>query len=303
MTSKIHLPWLPTTRNCTCSDGALNCLNQRQWLRNQVPIWFFTDRELNTKFDYYSRQNHPAVFPSALAKRVINNYTHENETVLDVFSGVGTVLYAAQALKRNAIGVELNSKFTNFTNKRLKLTQDPHYSTPEFTHRKTNNGQIIQQLNMDSRKILEYIPANSIDLVFSSPPYWDLLSQSPSIRNLKSQKYLKNNYSDDPADLSNDKTLEDFIKNITLIFNKINQVLKPGSRCVVNTIDYRRLGTLIPLSNLYIQLLTELNFELKNIIIWDRRREYDIGIFSYPRNFIVNNGMFEYLMEFNKLNK
>jgi DNA modification methylase len=300
MTTKNHLTWLPTTRSCACPEGSINCLSERQWLRNQVPIWFFNDRELNTKFDNFSRQNHPAIFPSALAKRVIRNYTHENETVLDIFSGVGTVLYAAQALKRNSIGVELNTKFTDFTNRRLKLTQDPHYSTPENTHRTTNNGQVIQQLNMDNRKILDYIPDNSIDLVFTSPPYWDLLSQPPSKRNIKSKKYLKNNYSDDPADLSNDRTLEEFIKNLTHIFSNLNRVIKPGSRCVVNTVDYRRQGKFIPLSNIYIQILRELDFELKNIIIWDRRREYDIGIFSYPRNFIVNNGMFEYLLEFIK---
>lgn len=300
MNSQQHLPWLPTVRTCDCSAKALNCLSKRAWLRNQVPIWWFGAKELNTKFDSISRQHHPAVFPSALAKRVIRNYTHENGTVLDIFSGLGTTLFATQVLRRNAIGFELNTKFTEFTNKRLGLKEDGFYSTSEIKQRKTRNGQHIMQINFDSRKMLEYIPRNSIDLAFTSPPYWDLLKQQPSTRNLKSQKHLKDNYSDDPMDLSNDPTLESFSGNIKEIFNKVHKVLKPDGRCVVNTGDYRRRGEFIPLSSIYIQTLKNLGFELRNTIIWDRRREYEIGIFSYPTNFIVNNGMFEYLLEFKK---
>ncbi len=294
------ITWLPTSRTCSCPMNAMNCLTKRKWLRNQVPIWWFNTNELNTKFDMFSRKHHPAVFPSALAKRIIKNYTHENETILDLFSGVGTTLYAAQILHRNAIGFELNEKFTEFTNRRLKLTYDQFCSSKNSTHRKSSADQHLHQINTDSRELLEYIPKNSINLVFTSPPYWDLLKQQPSQRNLKNQKYLKKNYSDDPKDLSNNQTFDKFSKNIEDIFRKAYQVLKPGCRCVINTADYRRKGKYISLSGLYIQVLQQFDFELKNVIIWDRRREYDIGLFSYPRNFIVNNGMFEYILEFQK---
>ena len=124
------------------------------------------------------------------------------------------------------------------------------------------------------------------------------MKQEPSRRNVKSQKYLKNNYSTDPQDLSNNPSLNEFTTNIRDIFQKAHTVLKPGRRCIINTGDYRRKGNYIALSNIYISVLKTLKFELKNIIIWDRRKEYDISIFSYPKNFIVNNGMFEYLLEF-----
>jgi DNA modification methylase len=292
------ITWLPSTRTCNCSPDALNCLTKREWLRNQVPIWWFNAKELNTKFDSFSHQRHPAVFPTALAKRVIKNYTHENETLLDIFSGVGTNLYAAQNLKRNCVVFELNETFAAFTNRRLALKNDQYCSDPVSTHRKTNHGQHIQQVCTDARDLLEYLKPRSIDLVFTSPPYWDLLKQPPSRRNLKSQKYLKKNYSDDRLDLSNDSTLHDFSKNIKDIFEKVKTVLNPGKRCIINTGDYRRKGKYISLSSIYINIMQEIGFELKNTIIWDRRKEYDIGIFSYPNNFIVNNGMFEYILEF-----
>jgi DNA modification methylase len=239
------------------------------------------------------------VFPSALAKRLINNYTHENDTILDIFSGVGTTLYAAQVTRRNGIGIELNKDFTEFTDRRLKLDRQ-RSSTPEISHKKTSKGQNIVQINADCREILDYIPPKSIDLMITSPPYWDLLKQPPSRRNLKNQKFLKENYSKAPGDLSNDRSLEAFLGNIKHIFSNVHQVLKPGARCIINTADYRRQGEFIPLSSNYIKIMQTLKFELKNIIIWDRRRDYDIGLFSYPYNFIANNGMFEYLLEFKK---
>lgn len=291
------IPWLPTNRTCDCQKGALNCLSERAWLRNQVPIWWFNSKELNTKFDSLSRQAHPAIFPSALAKRVIRNYTHENECVLDIFSGVGTTLFAAKLTNRNAIGFELNLAFADYTTRRLNLKHDIRGNS---AHLRTNSGIHLQQICSDSRNLLEYLPSESIDLVFTSPPYWDLLKQRPSQRNLRNQKHLKKNYSTDKLDLSNDQTFDAFANNIKEIFSNVSSVLKPGSRCIVNTGDYRRKGNYISLSNLYIEVLQNLNFELKNVIIWDRRREYDIGLFSYPRNFIVNNGMFEYILEFKK---
>lgn len=297
-TSEKTIQWLPTSRTCNCQVDAINCLSERQWLRNQVPIWWFSARELNTKFDIYSRQNHPATFASALAKRVIRNYSHENETVLDIFSGVGTTLNASQILKRNCIGFELGKNFSDFTSRRLGLKHDIHCSANNMTHRQSRPGQHLQLVSTDCRELDIYIKNSSIDLVFTSPPYWDLLKQSPSKRNLKNKRYLKINYSDDIADISNNKTLDEFVNNIKKIFTKVRNVLAMGKRCIINTADYRRQGKYIPLSSIYITVLQELGFELKNVIILDRRTEYDIGIFSYPKNFIVNNGMFEYILDF-----
>jgi len=294
------IQWLPTMRSCNCPKNAINCLSAKAWLRNQVPIWWFNKKELNIRYDMISRQHHPAIFPTALAKRVIENYTHQNDTVLDVFSGMGTTLYAARLTKRNAIGFELNKKFADLTCRRLKLKNDKYCSKPNSAHNQNKSGLHLQLINTDSRELLDYIAPESIDCVFTSPPYWDLLNQAPSQRNLKHQQYLKNNYSDDVKDLSNDPTLDAFTKNIKDIFAKVYNILKPQRTCIINTGDYRRKGKYISLSSHYISILSELNVELKNVIIWDRRQEYEIGIFSYPRNFIVNNGMFEYLLEFQK---
>ena len=50
--------------------------------------------------------NHPAMFPLALALRVIKLYTDENDIVLDPFLGSGTTALAAIKLNRRFIGIE-----------------------------------------------------------------------------------------------------------------------------------------------------------------------------------------------------
>jgi DNA modification methylase len=150
----------------------------------------------------------------------------------------------------------------------------------------------------DARDLASLVPRDSIDLVVTSPPYWDLLKQRQSLRNRRSGKHLKSNYSNDRKDLSNAATLDEFLKEMGGIFYQVSEVLKPGSRLVVITGDYRRRGEYIPLHERYITMLSSIGLDLNNILIWDRSNEYDIGLFSYPRYFIAANGMVEYVMEF-----
>jgi len=285
-----YLDWLPTEKTCKCPEKALNCLSKKEWFRNQIPVWWFRPEELSTKFDLSSRKLHPAIFPTALAVRVIKNYSHLGQTVLDCFSGAGTTLFASKLTGRNAVGIELNPEYAKFAENRLTKLKKKD--------KKESTKQV--QICDDARNILKYIPQDSIDLIWCSPPYWDMLKQKPSTRNLKNQQYLKNNYSDATHDLSNEPELDGFVDSMRDIFSKAVVTLRSGSRFVINTGDFRRKGKLILLHQIYTDLMTDLGLETKNVIIWDRRKEYDTSLFSYPYNFIVSNGMAEYILEFKK---
>jgi DNA modification methylase len=245
-------------------------------------------------FELQCRRIHPAVFPVTLALRVIKNYTHPGETVLDPFAGVGTTVYAAKLCNRHAIGIELNPKYVEFALQKL-YTCDNDRQTP------IDNDIHYELIQDDARNLLKHIPMNTIDLIFTSPPYWDMLKQKPSYRNLRTQRFIKKNYSNDWQDLSNEPKLSGFLNAISYIFGSALKVLKRYKRCIINTADYRRRGRYIPLHAIYITVMNKIGYRLKNIIIWDRRSAYkDLGIFSYPYNFIVNNGMVEYMLEFYK---
>ena len=72
-------------------------------------VWFIPP-ELNTP--------HPAPFPLALARRVVET-ARVDGTILDPFMGSGTTLRAAKDLGRRAIGIEIEERYCEIAAKRL----------------------------------------------------------------------------------------------------------------------------------------------------------------------------------------
>jgi len=56
-------------------------------------------------------KNHPAIFPSELAEKVIKYYSFETDVVLDPFAGIGTVGKAAIKLGRRFVLIEINPRY------------------------------------------------------------------------------------------------------------------------------------------------------------------------------------------------
>lgn len=82
-----------------------------------------------TKFTFYvtplnqkdkKKYGHPTVKPQDIIENLIINSSNENDIVLDPFSGSGTALVAAKKLNRQYIGFELEEKYVDVTNERLK---------------------------------------------------------------------------------------------------------------------------------------------------------------------------------------
>ena len=76
------------TRTCDCPKTHINCLTAKEWLKCQLGVWQFT----YSGRDIRNKKVHPATFPIALARKVIELFTHKGELVLDPFVGSGTTL-------------------------------------------------------------------------------------------------------------------------------------------------------------------------------------------------------------------
>lgn len=63
---------------------------------------------------------HPTEKPVELMKILIENSSNEGDTVLDPFMGVGSTGVASKELNRKFVGVELDEKYFNISNKRLE---------------------------------------------------------------------------------------------------------------------------------------------------------------------------------------
>mgnify|MGYP005840124933 CR=1 FL=1 len=70
-----------------------------------------------------TNRNHSAAFPRQLPEWFIKLFTDRGDWVLDPFVGSGTTCLAAQLLERNAVGIEVMSRYCDLAMSRLKAKE------------------------------------------------------------------------------------------------------------------------------------------------------------------------------------
>jgi DNA modification methylase len=277
-------------RDCDCRPTHLSCISPKQWIKNQLGVWQFNYE----RRDIRDKAVHPATFPISLARRVIDQFTHRGELVLDPFVGSGTTLVAAQDAHRNAVGFDLQEAYVDLANHRLA----EHRKDPMF------NGSHQTAIRADAREIGRHIDAETVKLIFTSPPYANLLNRprlnkSRRTTDRRNGQYLKvEQYSQDARDLGV-LALEEYCEEMGRIFAGLLPLLRPGAHCVIDIPDMWWDNERVTLHIGLVQALREVGYELRNIIIWDRTNIVNrIGIFGWPSNYITMGTTFEYLLDF-----
>lgn len=275
-------------RTCSCPPNHLNCLTAKEWIKCQLGVWQFNYEGR----DIRDKKVHPATFPISLAKRVTELFTHKGELVLDPFVGSGTTLVAAKDTERNAVGFDLSEDYVRLSKSRLGFDLD--------------GTGIIQQLPIadDARNISSYLDLGTVSLVFTSPPYANLLNRrrlNKSRRMRRNDQYLQvEQYSQDPRDLGT-LPLEEFADEMGAIFRNLLPLLKPNAHCVINVPDMWWENKRITIHAALLEALREAGYEFRNTIIWDRTNIVNkVGIFGWPSNYITMGTTFEYLLDFRK---
>lgn len=278
-------------KTCQCPSNHLNCLDAKSWIKSQLGVWqvYYEGRDVRDK------EVHPAVMPLNLAKRVIELFTHRGELVLDPFAGIGTTLLAARELSRNAVGFDINKNYSTISNERLSQTKPSGNAEQVFVCDDANN-------------ISDYLEEESVKLIFTSPPYANLLNRkrlNKSRRgNLRqNSQYLRvEQYSQDQRDLGT-MQIEEYSQKLSEIYEKLLPILTPRGHNVINVPDMwwsnGTAGTRIPIHIHVYHAMTKAGYELRNTIIWDRTNIVNrIGIFGWPSNYITMGTTFEYLLDF-----
>ena len=219
------------------------------------------------------RKKHGAAYPLSLAKHFIEIYSKEGDTVLDPFAGVGTTLDAANILKRNSLGVELNPDFIKLFNRGIDIKdgiQNYNYQRAVF------QGSALQ--------LGKYLPDNSVDFVLTSPPYSNLLNK---IRDNFADKDYKNNpyknqsrklakpYSIFEEDLGN-LSYTEYLIEMKKLFQSLLNIAKNGAYNVWVVRDYRDLDNNLPYINLHgdlTKIATDAGWVLWDLIIWDQSNQ------------------------------
>jgi DNA modification methylase len=283
-------------KTCNCEPNHINCLTAKEWIQSQVAIWEF----FYEKRDIRDKSIHPAVFPIGLPKKCISLFTHQGELVLDPFVGIGTTLLAAFDLNRNAVGFDLKKEYVDFANKRVAQAKLDLWS----------GGSQTQQTAIadDAHNIPQYLEPETVALSVTSPPYANMLNRprlNKSIRGdlRENKQFLKvQQYSNDPRDLG---TMEprNYAYALGEIYKGIFPLLKPRAHSIINVTDLwwneEKHGKRMPIHVYVIEEMEKAGYELRNIIIWDRRNLVNkVGIFGWPSNYITLGTTFEYILDF-----
>ncbi len=117
-------------------------LTIEEWNTYFAGHWNFTGEK---------QDNHLAMFPEELPRRLIRMFSFVGETVLDPFLGSGTTSLAAKNLGRNSVGYEIHQAFLPTIQDKLRTNDQDIFgeSTYEFVEQKTpveNPSSLMEKL-------------------------------------------------------------------------------------------------------------------------------------------------------------
>ncbi len=259
-----------------CEQEHLNKLDGKTWLRYSISIW--DDVKTSEERAYH----HPAMFPCAMTDKLLEIFNRHRGIVLDPFMGSGSTICSAYGKDMPSVGFELSERYLNLARTRLEGIQ----GVPEF---------YPQLINDSSLNLSQYMPPESVSLCVTSPPYWNILNQKRTAdgRTIR-------NYGDDPDDLGNIDQYEDFLKSLQEIFTRVYISLEQMAYCVIIVMDIRKKCNFYPLHMDITEKMIKIGFTLDDIIIWDRRQEYNnLRPLGYPSVFRVNK-VHEFILIFQK---
>jgi site-specific DNA-methyltransferase (adenine-specific) len=113
------------------------------------------------------QQDHLAVFPLELPRRLIKMFSFVGDTVLDPFLGSGTTSIAAKELGRNSIGYEINADFLPVIEHKMGIQDDAPAQEVDFDLAYQEN---IQQDIARARADLPYVFKDPCKLTRRSDP-------------------------------------------------------------------------------------------------------------------------------------
>ena len=273
-----------------------NSLDGKRWLQNSISVWGDI-----RKSPEELRLKHPAMFPAALATRLMESFLpSDSQTVLDPFAGIGSTLIAAVQLGKQAIGLELSPEFVALAvnrpdgpcvvgpvapsrrAKQARLRFDNSLAAGGKANDEPAGQSVIY--NASATDLLQYVPENSIDLCITSPPYWNILNQ----RRTADSKTVRH-YGNLEHDLGTIADYDEFLSALTSIFANVLRVLKPGAHCCIVVMDLRKKNRFYPFHSDLAARLQEVGYEFDDLIIWNRQSEYNnLRPLGYPAVFRVN---------------
>ena len=159
---------------------------------NTDSLWIISGRGKSGKHANVYHGNFVPQIPNQLIQR----YTKENDTVLDVFMGSGTTLFECETLNRRFVGFDINSEILEYVKQKMKTSDKNCFKINECD---VSNEKLF---NSAMQKSLSKLQAEKVQFMIAHPPYMDILK-----------------FTEKPEDLSQ-------VGNLAVFLDKFTQVIK-----------------------------------------------------------------------------
>lgn len=218
-----------------------NDLNLEDWKNTEIwtdSLWIIPERDKSGKHDGFYHGN----FVPQIPRQLILRYTKKDDVVFDPFVGSGTTAYEAESLGRHFVGVDIQPELISHIKSKI---DNKNYFAELVTGDsmdKSAFSSIVEILNKKKRK--------NVQLAILHPPYADIIK-----------------FSNHQKDLSNAKSLEDFLNNFSLVVSNTINILEKNRYLAIVIGDKYTQGKWIPLGFYCLNEAQKLGLTLKSIII------------------------------------
>lgn len=207
-------------------------------------LWLFPSRDKTGPHigDYWGN------FVPQIPNQIIRRFTKRGEVVVDLFAGMGTTLIECRHLGRHGIGVELVATVAGQATARIGKAAN-------------GDGVTTVMLVGDSRLAtttalvrdqLAGLDRTHADCLILHPPYHDIIR-----------------FGDDAANLSNQPTVDDFLREFACVVDQAVALLAPGRFLALVVGDAYADGEWLPLGFLCMEVCRRRGLLLKGVNIKD----------------------------------
>lgn len=236
-----------------------NDINLDNWKESEIwtdSLWIIPERDKTGKHNGFYHGN----FVPQIPRQLILRYTKKGDVVFDPFVGSGTTAYEAETLGRNFIGIDVQKNLVEQL--KSKVDNKKYFSEIFFgdSSKNTTFDKAIEILKKQKKK--------NINLAILHPPYADIIK-----------------FSDLKDDLSNAKSLREFLNGFSLVLKNTISILEKGRYLAIVIGDKYTDGRWIPLGFYCMNEAQKLGLTLKSVIIknmaGNRAKQNKEGIWRY----------------------
>ncbi len=236
-----------------------NDLDLDNWKESEIwtdSLWIIPERDKTGKHSGFYHGN----FVPQIPRQLILRYTKKGDVVFDPFVGSGTTAYEAESLGRHFIGVDIQPELT--VHIKGKVDNRDYFS--ELIVGDSTGTKVFS----DIATVLNKRKKKNVQLAILHPPYADIIRFS---------KYEN--------DLSNAKSLKDFLNKFSLVVSNTLGLLEKNRYLAVVIGDKYTQGKWIPLGFYCLNEAQKLGLTLKSIIIknmeGNRAKQHKEAIWRY----------------------